>query len=44
LRDLFVGHVDVVGKIGDDALDGGAYFRLPAPVHNTTHDVYLRQG
>ena len=34
----------MVGKVRDDALDGFTYFCLPASVHNTTHNVYLRHG
>ena len=42
LSDLLSGHIDVVGKIRDDALDGLAYFLLPNPIHDSAHHVYLR--
>jgi hypothetical protein len=44
LRGLVIGYVDMIGKIGDDALHRGAYFDLPAPVHDAAHNVYLREG
>ena len=44
LNSLFVVHIDVIGKIPDDALDGLAYFRLPEPIHDAAHHVYLGHG
>jgi hypothetical protein len=42
LLDLFIGNVDIIGKIGDDALDQLVYFDSPLPqLWNTKESAYV---